>query len=99
YVYGTKQVSKRLIYINDTPISQVAKGYKSNDDETVSQKTKEERNTTSNNNTRDIKSTSGDPTCAPYKEIIEYLNEKTARQYRHAAKLNQRMIKARFNQA
>src|SRR5699024_11175691 len=77
YIYGTKQVSKRLIYINDTPISQIAKGYKSNDYEPVSQKTKEELNTTSNNNTRDIKSTSGDPTRAPYKEIIEYLNERS----------------------
>src|SRR5699024_515814 len=98
YIYGTKQVSKRLIYINDTPISQIAKGYKSNDYEPVSQKTKEELNTTSNNNTRDIKSTSGDPTRATYKEIIEYLNEKTGRQYKHAAKLNQRVIKARFNE-
>ena len=55
YVYGTKQVSKRLIYINDTPISQIAKGYKSNDYDPVSQNAKEELSTTSNNNTRDIK--------------------------------------------
>ena len=51
YVYGTKQVSKRLIYINDTPISQIAKGYKSNDYDPVSQNAKEELSTTSNNNT------------------------------------------------
>lgn len=55
YVYGTKQVAKRLIYINDTPISQNAKGYKSNDYDPVSQNAKEELSTTSNNNTRDIK--------------------------------------------
>lgn len=55
YVYGTKQVSKRLIYINDTPISQIAKGYKSNDYDPISENTKEELSTTSNNNTRDIK--------------------------------------------
>lgn len=98
YVYGTKQVSKRLIYINDTPISQIAKGYKSNDYDPVSQNAKEELSTTSNNNTRDIKTLSSDSTRAPYKEIIEYLNEKTGRQYKHAAKLNQRVIKARFNE-
>lgn len=51
YIYGTKQVSKRLIYINDTPISQIAKGYKPNDYDPISQKTKEELSTTSNNNT------------------------------------------------
>src|SRR5699024_8982811 len=58
YVHGTKQVSKRYIYINDTPISQIAKGYKSNDYDPVSQNAKEELSTTSNNNTRDNKSTS-----------------------------------------
>ena len=55
YVYGTKQVSKRLIYINDTPINQIAKGYESNDYGPVSQNAKEELSNTSNNNTRDIK--------------------------------------------
>src|SRR5699024_8968673 len=55
YVYGTKQVSKRLIYINDTPISQNANRYKLKDYDPVSQNAKEELSTTSNNNTRDIK--------------------------------------------
>ena len=98
YVYGTKQVSKRLIYINDTPISQIAKGYKSNDYDPINQNTKEELSTTSNNNTRDIYTTSGNPTRAPYKEIIDYLNEKTGRNYKHKAKINQRVIKARMNE-
>src|SRR5699024_7525752 len=98
YVYGTKQVSKRLIYINDTPISQIAKGYKSNDYDPVSQNAKEELSTTSNNNTRDINTLSGNPTRTPYKEIIDYLNEKTGRKYKHTAKLNRRVIKARMNE-
>ena len=41
---------------------------------------------------------SSNSTRTPYKEIIEYLNEKTGRQYKYAAKLNQRVIKARFNE-
>ena len=98
YVHGTKQVSKRLIYINDTPISQNAKGYESNDYEPVSQKTKEELSITSNNNTRDIKTTSRNSTRIPYKEIIDYLNEKTGRKYKHTAIANQRVIKARMNE-
>ena len=98
YVYGTKQVSKRLIYINDTPISQIAKGYKTNDYDPINQNTKEELSTTSNNNTRDINTLSGNPTRAPYKEIIDYLNEKTGRNYKHTAKANQRVIKARMNE-
>ena len=51
YVYGTKQVSKRYIYINDTPISQNANRCKSNGYDPVSQNAKEELSTTSNNNT------------------------------------------------
>ena len=98
YIYGTKQVSKRLIYINDTPISQIAKGYKSNDYDPISQKTKEELSTTSNNNTRDINTLSRNSTRTPYKEIIDYLNEKTGREYKHTAKANQRVIKARMNE-
>ena len=98
YVYGTKQVSKRLIYINDTPISQIAKGYKSNDYDPINQNTKEELSTTSNNNTRDIYTTSSNSTRTPYKEIIDYLNEKTGRKYKHKAKVNQRVIKARMNE-
>ena len=98
YIYGTKQVSKRLIYINDTPISQIAKGYKSNDYDPISQKTKEELSTTSNNNTRDIKTMSSYSTRTPYKEIIDYLNEKTGRNYKHTAIANQRVIKARMNE-
>ena len=98
YVYGTKQVSKRLIYINDTPISQIAKGYKSNDYDPINQNTKEELSTTSNNNTRDIYTTSSNSTRTPYKEIIDYLNEKTGRKYKHTAIANQRVIKARMNE-
>lgn len=41
---------------------------------------------------------SSNSTRAPYKEIIEYLNEKADRKYKHSAKLNQRVIKARFNE-
>src|SRR5699024_6432025 len=58
YVYGTRQVSKRYIYINDNPVSQNVKGCKSKSYDPVNQKVKEELNTTSNNNTRDNKSTS-----------------------------------------
>ena len=98
YVYGTKQVSKRLIYINDTPISQITKGYKSNDYGPVNQNAKEELSTTSNNNTRDINTLSRNSTRTPYKEIIDYLNERTGRNYKHTAKANQRVIKARMNE-
>ena len=53
-------------------------------------------NNTINNNT--INTLSSNSTRAPYKEIIEYLNEKTGRHYKHTAIANQRVIKARINE-
>ena len=55
--------------------------------ETTTENTTETKNTTSRNSTR-----------TPYKEIIDYLNEKTGRNYKHTAKANQRVIKARMNE-
>src|SRR5699024_12416318 len=53
---------------------------------------------TSNNNSRDIYTTSSNSKRVTYKEIIDYLNEKTGRNYKHKAKVNQRVIKARMNE-
>lgn len=41
---------------------------------------------------------SGNPTYIPYKEIIDYLNEKTGKRYSHKSKANQKLIKARINE-
>lgn len=56
YVYGTKQVSKRYIYINDAPISEKTNTPINEKINTpISQNTKEELSTTSNNNTSNNK--------------------------------------------
>ncbi|WP_347108338.1 conserved phage C-terminal domain-containing protein [Staphylococcus ureilyticus] len=63
-----------------------------------------ESHTTNNNSTNndltnnDKTITSGDPTRIPYKEIIDYLNEKTGKRFSHKSKANQRLIQARFNE-
>ena len=55
--------------------------------------------TTTENTTETIKNTlSRNSTRVPYKEIIDYLNEKTGRNYKHTAKANQKVIKARMNE-
>lgn len=41
---------------------------------------------------------SGNPTQAPYKSIIQYLNSKTGKQYKHTSKHTQKLIKARINE-
>ncbi|HHW5181459.1 TPA: conserved phage C-terminal domain-containing protein [Staphylococcus aureus] len=56
-------------------------------------------NLTNNNNTNNDGSIlSGNPTRIPYKEIINYLNEKTGKKFSHKSKGNQKLIKARFNE-
>lgn len=56
-------------------------------------------NTTSNNITS-INSNSGQATTQtrpPYKEIIDYLNEQTGKNFSHTAKGNKKLISGRFN--
>lgn len=55
-------------------------------------------NTTSINNINRINTLSGNPTPIPYKEIIDYLNKKTEKNYSHKSKANQKLIQARFNE-
>ncbi|MGN5882724.1 conserved phage C-terminal domain-containing protein [Staphylococcus simulans] len=60
--------------------------------------------TTNNNSTNndftnnDLNILSGNPTHTPYKEIIDYLNEKTGKRFSHKSKANQKLIRARFNE-
>ena len=55
-------------------------------------------NNTSINNINRINTLSGNPTPIPYKEIIDYLNKKTEKNYSHKSKANQKLIQARFNE-
>lgn len=109
YIKGTKQVSKRYIYLNDnpTPISEKTNRYKSKDlqginektNAPISEKTKEELNNTSVNNTSINKDHStAKAERIPYKSIIGYLNEKTGKRYSHTANKNKDLIKARWNE-
>lgn len=110
YIKGTKQVSKRYIYINDnpTPISEKANRYKPKDlqginektNTPISEKAKEELNNTSINNTSINKEHSpakAEPRI-PYEEIVGYLNEKADRNYKHTTNKTKELIKARCNE-
>ncbi|MDK6296534.1 conserved phage C-terminal domain-containing protein [Staphylococcus caprae] len=51
---------------------------------------------TTETTTKDI--LSGNPTAYPYKEVINYLNQQTGKQFRSTTKKNQSLIKARVNE-
>lgn len=54
---------------------------------------------TNNNNTNNDGSIlSGNPTTYPYKDVIDYLNQQTGKQFRSTTKKNQSLIRARVNE-
>lgn len=92
YGKGTRQIVDRYIRISHEPIDEKS-------DTPVDEKVKGNNTldlNTTVNNTRD-KDIVGKPDV-PYKEIIEYLNERTGKNYRHTTKSHQRHIRARINE-
>lgn len=62
-----------------------------------------QENNTSNNNTsinniNRIDTLSGYPTSYPYSDVIDYLNERTGKQYKSTTKKNQTVIRARSDE-
>ena len=55
-------------------------------------------NTTSINNINRIDTLSGNPTSYPYNHVIDYLNERTGKQYKSTTKKNQTVIRARSDE-
>lgn len=55
-------------------------------------------NNTSINNINRIDTLSGNPTSYPYSDVIDYLNERTGKQYKSTTKKNQTVIRARSDE-
>lgn len=55
-------------------------------------------NNTSNNNINRINTLSGNPTAYPYKDVINYLNQQTGKNYKSTTKKNQTVIRARTDE-
>lgn len=109
YKKDSKEVSERRLWIanelpsekNDTTSCQSCH---EPTDRNVTRGT--DRNVTDNNtsfnntfnNTRDIKDIVEQSTTAsiPYAEVIDYLNQKTGKNFKHTSKVTQRHIRARF---
>ena len=97
YVYqeGSKAISRRVIRgirNIDNPIRKTEEGYSEN---------REDNNTSFNNtfsntsNKKDIVEQSS-TTPLPYEEIVQYLNQKTNKNFKHTSKVTQRHIRARL---
>lgn len=104
YIYqeGSKAISRRVIRCVrnidggirniDNPIRKTEEGYSEN---------REDNNTSFNNtfsntsNKKDIVERSS-TTPLPYEEIVQYLNQKTNKNFKHTSKVTQRHIRARL---
>ena len=104
YIYqeGSKAISRRVIRCVrnidggirniDNPIRKTEEGYSEN---------REDNNTSFNNtfsntsNKKDIVEQSSTAPL-PYEEIVQYLNQKTGKNFKHTSKVTQRHIRARF---
>ena len=90
------------IYIGQPDYSGECQEYNPRSDKsTILEVTKVQRNDTKLNETEfkeDIYSSAKAKPEIPYKEIIDYLNKKTNKNYKHTANGNRRLIKARWNE-
>lgn len=78
---------------------------KTNNGKTVNGKSHTTNNNSTNNDLTNNNSTnndsnilSGNPTAYPYRDIIEYLNKQTGKQYKSTTKKNQTVIRARTDE-
>lgn len=87
-------VSKRLAQNEQTTCSKRADGLAQNEQTNTRDYTEITTETTNNN------ILSGNPTASqiPYKEIVDYLNEKTGKNFKHKTPKTRKFIEARWNQ-
>lgn len=94
--YGKLEGVKRPSYQNDTTsVSKRNDGVYQNDTTNTRDYTEITTETTNNN------ILSGNPTVSriPYKEIVDYLNNKTNKKYKHSTGKTRRFIEARWNES
>ena len=90
YVNDTEQIKKRYITVVDTLPNKCSGGYRTNVQGGTEQKFVY--------NTTSINTTSNNKDIVPFKEIIDYLNEKTGKNFKHGTKSTRSKINARYEE-
>lgn len=98
YIRDGKEVKTRVIKKLNTPIKNIKGGYLENLQGYL--ENAKESNTYSNtlDSNTDILSSSDEHDVIPYKEIVDYLNEKAGTKFRSQTKDTQKHIRARVNE-
>ena len=106
YKENSKEIKERRLYITRMEKDFVTYGRnvlnptEENFHTPMEEKVKDNNTSFNNtsNNTRDIKDIveQSSTTPLPYEEIVQYLNQKTGKNFKHTSKVTQRHIRARF---
>ncbi|MDU0430034.1 conserved phage C-terminal domain-containing protein [Staphylococcus chromogenes] len=94
------EIKQRKMY----PLTEMIRPINTNDNTPINNSvntpiiTNVKENNTSNNNINRIDTLSGNPTSYPYSDVIDYLNERTGKQYKSTTKKNQTVIRARSDE-
>lgn len=97
-----KQITKRVIRVVNklnTPVNKLNQGGKNTKQGYLenAQESNTSNSNTSNSNTNNMSSNLDDASI-PYKEIIDYLNDKADRSYRYSTKKTKSLVKSRWNE-
>ena len=97
-IYIINQNPSEVVHLNSVHLQNVGIGNVGIQNEGTISNSFKSNNINSNSNNKKILSSSDEQDDAPYKEIIDYLNLKTSKSYKHSTNKTKSLIKARWNE-
>lgn len=97
-IYIINQNPSEVVHLNSVHLQNVGIGNVGIQNEGTISNSFKSNNINSNSNNKKILSSSNEQDDVPYKEIIDYLNLKTSKSYKHSTSKTKSLIKARWNE-
>ncbi|MFZ6624481.1 conserved phage C-terminal domain-containing protein [Vagococcus fluvialis] len=97
-IYIINQNPSEVVHLNSVHLQNVGIGNVGIQNEGTISNSFKSNNINSNSNNKKILSSSDEQDDVPYKEIVEYLNLKTSKKYKHSTNKTKSLIKARWNE-
>lgn len=97
-IYIINQNPSEVVHLNSVHLQNVGIGNVGIQNEGTISNSFKSNNINSNSNNKKILSSSDEQDDVPYKEIVDYLNLKTSKSYKHSTSKTKSLIKARWNE-
>lgn len=97
-IYIINQNPSQVVHLNSVDLQNVGIGNVGIQNEGTISNSLKSNNIKSNSNTKNTMSSSDELDSVPYKEIVNYLNFKTGKSYKHSTASTRKHIKARSNE-